>query len=89
MSVNEWVNHFPMSWLSEKGENETQFRFPFIISMLAHSSECVRREMRNEFKECPLMKKEMSKEFFEKNLKSFKIGSLVHTCIISTFALYT
>ena len=66
MSVNGWVNHFPMSWLSEKGENETQFRFPFIISVLAHSNECVQREMRNDYEECPPMKKEMSKEFFEK-----------------------
>ena len=89
MSVNGRVNHFPMSWLSEMRENETQFRFLFIISVLAHSNECVRREMRKKYEECPLMKKEISKEFFKKNLKSFKIGSLVHTCTVNTFALYT
>ena len=30
------VNHILMSWLSEKGENETQFRFLFIIILVAH-----------------------------------------------------
>ena len=89
MSVNGWDNYFPISWLSEKGGNETQFRFPFIISVLAHSNECERREMRKEYEECPPMKKEMSKEFFENRLKSFKLGSLVHPCKVSTLALYT
>ena len=30
------VNHVPMSWLTEKGKNDTQFRFLFIISVLSH-----------------------------------------------------
>ena len=32
---------------------------------------------------------QMSVQVLQKHLKSFKIGSLVHTCIVSTFALYT
>ena len=79
----------PMSWVSENGENETQFMFPFIIHVLARSNEYVRREMRREYEACPPLKKEMSKEFCENRLKSFKLGSLVHPCTVSTLALYT
>ena len=89
MSVNGRDSHLPMSWLSENGGNETQFRFPFIITVLAHSNECVRREMRKEYKECPPMKKEMSKEFFKNRLNSFKLGSLVHPRTVNTLAMYT
>ena len=89
MSVNGQDGHSPMSWVSENGENETQFRFPFIIRVLAHSNECVRREMRGEYEACPHLKKEMSKEFFKNRLKSFKLGSLVHPCTVSTLAMYT
>ena len=89
MSVNGQDGHSPMSWVSENGENETQFRFPFIIRVLAHSNECVQREMRGEYEACPHVKKEMSKEFCENRLKSFKLGSLVHPCRVSTLALYT
>ena len=38
---------------SVKGENKTQFRFPFIRRVLAHSNECVRREMRREYEAFP------------------------------------
>ena len=34
-------------------------------------------------------KREMSKLVFKKYLKSFKTGTLVHLCTISTYALYT
>ena len=89
MSGNGRDSHSPMSWISENGENETQFRFPFIIRVLAQSNECVRREMKGEYEACPPLKKEMSKEFCEKRLKFFKLGRLVHPCIVSTLALYT
>ena len=79
----------PMSWVSEKGENETQFRFSFIIRVLAHFNECVRREMKGEYEACPHLKKEMSKEFFKNRLKSFKLDSRVHPWTVSTLALYT
>ena len=89
MSVNGRDSDSPMSWVSEKGENESQFRFPFIIRVLTHSNECVRREMRREYEACPDLKKEMSKEFLKIRLKSFKLGSLVHPCTVSTLPLYT
>ena len=89
MSVNGWDSHSSMSWVNEKGENESQFKFPFIIRVLEHSNECLRREMRGEYDACPHLKKEMSKEFCENRLKSFKLGSLVQPCTVSILALYT
>ena len=96
MSVNGRDSHLPMSWVSEKGENETQFRFSFIIRVLAHFNECVRREMRREDEACPPLKKEMSKEFCENHFKSFKLGRLVHLvqlahwpCTLTVNVLYS
>ena len=89
MSVNGRDSDSPLSWVNEKGQNETQFRFPFIIRVLAHSNEFVRREMRREYEACPPLKKEMIKEFCENRSKSLKLGSLVHPCIVRTLALYT
>ena len=89
MSVNGQDSHLPMSWVSEKGGNETQFWFSLIICVLAYSNECVRREMKREYEACPDLKKKMSKEFFKNRLKSFKFGSLIHLCTVSTLALYT
>ena len=66
MSAYGQVNHILMKGLSENRENETHFRFLFIISVIAHSNEYVRREMKNDYEECPSIKREMSKQFFRK-----------------------
>lgn len=36
MRAYGWVNHVPMPWLREKGENGTLFRLLCIISVIGH-----------------------------------------------------